>query len=104
MGGNCPLHQIVTGNEGPSLLIIRDSYTDSLIPFLLDDFSEIHVVDLRYYRMSIANYIAEHDFDNVPCRLQRLHLCNRHKPVPDGALSKKSALGIQFGCRSFFIN
>ncbi len=65
MGGNCPLHQIVTGNEGPSLLIIRDSYTDSLIPFLLDDFSEIHVVDLRYYRMSIADYIAEHDFDNV---------------------------------------
>ena len=42
MGGNCPLHEIVTGNEGPSLLIIRDSYTDSLIPFLLEDFSEIH--------------------------------------------------------------
>lgn len=65
MGGNCPLHEIVTGNEGPSLLIIRDSYTDSLIPFLLDDFSEIHVVDLRYYRMSVSEYIAEHDFDNV---------------------------------------
>ena len=65
MGGNCPLHEIVTGNEGPSLLIIRDSYTDSLIPFLLDDFSEIHVLDLRYYRMSVADYIAEHDFDNV---------------------------------------
>lgn len=65
MGGNCPLHQIVTGNDGPSLLILRDSYTDSLIPFLLDDFSEIHVIDLRYYRMSIADYIAEHGFDNV---------------------------------------
>ena len=65
MGGNCPLHEIVTGNEGPSLLIIRDSYTDSLIPFLLDDFSEIHVIDLRYYRMSVSDYIAEHDFDNV---------------------------------------
>ena len=65
MGGNCPLHQITTGNEGPSLLILRDSYTDSLIPFLLEDFSEIHVIDLRYYRMSISDYIAEHDFDNV---------------------------------------
>lgn len=65
MGGNCPLHEIVTGNDGPSLLIIRDSYTDSLIPFLLEDFSEIHVIDVRYYRMSIADYIAEHDFDNV---------------------------------------
>ena len=65
MGGNCPLHEIVTGNEGPSLLILRDSYMDSLIPFLLDGFSEIHVLDLRYYRMSISDYIAEHDFDNV---------------------------------------
>ena len=65
MGGNCPLHEIVTGNDGPSLLIIRDSYTDSLIPFLLENFSEIHVIDVRYYRMSIADYIAEHDFDNV---------------------------------------
>lgn len=65
MGGNCPLHQIVTGNDGPSLLIIRDSYTDSLVPFLLEDFSEIHIIDLRYYRMSISDYIQEHDFDNV---------------------------------------
>ena len=65
MGGNCPLHEIVTGNDGPSLLIIRDSYTDSLIPFLLEDFSEIHVIDLRYYRMSVADYIAEHGFDSV---------------------------------------
>ncbi len=65
MGGNCPLHEIVTGSDGPSLLIIRDSYTDSLIPFLLDDFSEIHVIDLRYYRVSLADYIAEHGFDKV---------------------------------------
>ncbi|MFR3290149.1 MAG: hypothetical protein ACLTSG_07715 [Lachnospiraceae bacterium] len=33
MGGNCPLHEIVTGNEGkPSLLIIRDSFTDQPPP------------------------------------------------------------------------
>ena len=65
MGGNCPLHEIVTGSDGPSLLIIRDSYTDSLIPFLLEDFSEIHVIDLRYYRMSVADYIAQNGFDKV---------------------------------------
>ena len=66
MGGNCPLHEIVTGNEGkPSLLIIRDSYTDSLLPLLLDDFSEIHVLDLRYYRASLKSYIEQNDFDSV---------------------------------------
>lgn len=66
MGGNCPMHVIETGNEDkPSLLILRDSYTDSLIPFLLDDFSEIHVLDLRYYRASLKAYIEQNNFDNV---------------------------------------
>ena len=66
MGGNCPMHVIETGSEDkPSLLILRDSYTDSLIPFLLDDFSEIHVLDLRYYRASLKAYIEQNDFDNV---------------------------------------
>ena len=66
MGGNCPMHVIETGNEDkPSLLILRDSYTDSLIPFLLDDFSEIHVLDLRYYRASLKAYIEQNEFDNV---------------------------------------
>ena len=66
MGGNCPLHEIVTGTEGkPSLLIIRDSYTDSLLPLLLDDFSEIHVLDLRYSRASLKSYIEQNDFDSV---------------------------------------
>lgn len=66
MGGNCPMHVIETGNEDkPSLLILRDSYMDSLIPFLLDDFSEIHVLDLRYYRASLKAYIEQNNFDNV---------------------------------------
>lgn len=65
MGGNAPLHEISTGNEGPSLLIVRDSYADSLVPFLLEDFSQIYVLDLRYYRASLSEYIAENDIDNV---------------------------------------
>ena len=66
MGGNCPMHVIETGNEDkPSLLILRDSYTDSLLPLLLDDFSEIHVLDLRYYLASLKSYIEQNDFDSV---------------------------------------
>jgi len=64
-GGNTPLLQIETGNEGPKLLMIRDSYADSELPFLLTHFSEIHVVDLRYYKTSIKDYISEHGIDEV---------------------------------------
>ena len=65
-GGNTPLLQIHTGVEdGERILILRDSYADSLIPFLLSDFSEIHVIDLRYYKASIQEYLTEHHIDRV---------------------------------------
>ena len=66
LGGNSPLVQIETGQmDAPALLILRDSYADSLVPFLLGDFSEIHLFDLRYNRTSLAAYVQEHDFDSI---------------------------------------
>ena len=65
-GGNTPLLEIETGVENaPSLLIIRDSYMDSLSPFLLESYSRIHILDLRYYRASLSDYIAQNGFDDV---------------------------------------
>ena len=65
-GGNTPLLQIETGTaDAPSLLIVRDSYMDSLSPFLFPHFSEIHILDLRYYKASLKAYIEEHDIDQV---------------------------------------
>ena len=66
LGGNTPRAVIRTGNEElPSLLIIRDSYTDSLLPFLLAHYSEIHLLDLRYYLDSVREYVAENSIDSV---------------------------------------
>ncbi len=64
-GGNTPLLTIETGNAGPSLLIVRDSYMDSLSPFLFTHFSEIHILDLRYYRSSLQAYLDANDFSAV---------------------------------------
>ena len=65
-GGNTPLLEIETGVEGaPSLLILRDSYMDSLSPFLLASYSRIHILDLRYYRASLSDYIAQNGFHDV---------------------------------------
>ena len=65
LGGNTPLRSIETGHEGEKLLIIRDSYSDSLAPFLLDSFSRIDLVDLRYYRDSLGTYIQDNGFDKI---------------------------------------
>ena len=47
------------------MLIVRDSYSDSLAPLLTERFSEIHLFDLRYNKTSLKSYIEEHDIDNV---------------------------------------
>ena len=66
LGGNIPRAVVETGTENaPSLLILRDSYADSLVPFMTDAFSEIHLIDLRYYTGSVREYIAENAVDRV---------------------------------------
>ena len=58
-GGNTPRLTVETGAPGPRLLILRDSYMDSLSPYLFAHFSELDILDLRYYRSSLAAHIAE---------------------------------------------
>ena len=66
LGGNTPRLVVNTGKtDKPTLLILRDSFCDSLLPFLLEDYGEIHLLDLRYYRSSVAAYIAENGIDSV---------------------------------------
>lgn len=65
-GGNTPLLTIETEQKAaPSLLVLRDSYFDSLSPFLINHFSKIHIIDLRYYRTSLKEYIAANNIDNI---------------------------------------
>ena len=45
--------------------MIRDSYSDCLAPFLSERFSEVHLFDLRYNRLSPLDYIQAHEIDRV---------------------------------------
>ena len=65
LGGNQPLCVIRSQADGPRLLLIRDSYSDCLAPFLTERFSEVHLFDLRYNRLSAAEYIRENGIDMV---------------------------------------
>lgn len=71
MGGISPLITVSTGNtDAPTLLVLRDSYMDSLTPFLQSSFSKIYLMDLRYYKTqlmqsSIHDFISENGIDEV---------------------------------------
>ncbi|MFB5760551.1 DHHW family protein [Paenibacillus medicaginis] len=58
LNGNHGLIRIETAQtNGKKLLIVKDSYANSFIPFLLQHFSEINVVDLRYYEQDLAEFV-----------------------------------------------
>ena len=67
LGGNQPLYILENPNAttDKKLLVVRDSYADSLAPFLSQDFAEIHLVDLRYYRVPVAAYAQEMGADAI---------------------------------------
>jgi hypothetical protein len=66
LGGNQPLcvMENPAGTRG-KLLVVRDSYADSLAPFLALDHEEVHLWDLRHNRSSLAQYVAEQGIDRV---------------------------------------
>ncbi|OAB34856.1 hypothetical protein PMSD_13930 [Paenibacillus macquariensis subsp. defensor] len=47
------------------LLVIKDSYAHSVIPFLTLHVPEIHVIDMRYYNGSISDYMSENGIKDV---------------------------------------
>ena len=62
LDGNHSIVEIETSNsQAPSLLVIADSYSHLMIPYLISDFSRIQVVDLRYYRNVISDHSEEFD-------------------------------------------
>ena len=65
LDGNHPLVRIETGNPGEKLLIVKDSFAHCLAPFLAENFSEIVMIDLRYYRKPISELIGGEGFDRV---------------------------------------
>jgi hypothetical protein len=78
LGGN---HSVdVVKNEdvknNKKLLIIKDSYANSMIPFLATDFSEIHIIDLRYYNQNIYEYVKDNKITDAAAVYSIKQLCD----------------------------
>lgn len=54
-----------TACEGGRLLVVKDSFAHCLVPFLAENYSEIVMVDLRYYRRALTDLISENEIDQV---------------------------------------
>ena len=67
LDGNHP-YTVIKNSAADSdkkLLVIKDSFAHSLVPYLADHYSEIIMVDLRYYTNPVSQIVAEEGIDQV---------------------------------------
>lgn len=64
LGGNYGIVEINGNGEG-NLLIIKDSFANSFVPFLTDDYEKIIMIDLRYYMGNVGMLIEKENITNV---------------------------------------
>ena len=62
--GNVKSESIETTNE-ESVLIIKDSYGNSVVPFLAEHYSNIYMMDLRYYHENVDEFIEAHNVSKI---------------------------------------
>ena len=66
MGGNRPIIEIKTLSESNrNLIIFKDSYANSFIPFATPYFNSIYIVDPRYYYGNIENIINDKKITDI---------------------------------------
>ena len=66
LGSNQPFVTVHSNaKSGKKLLVIKDSYAHSLVPFLTQHYSEITMVDLRYINVNLNEKLSLDDYDQV---------------------------------------
>lgn len=77
MGGNYGLTRVhnAEAQRQETLLLLKDSYANSMVPFLAEMYQEIVMVDLRYYRENLSELIKQEQIGQVLCLYNLDFLC-----------------------------
>ncbi len=67
IGGDNPLTTIknLDNPNGETCIVIKDSYGNAFVPFLLPHYSTIYVIDPRYYNGSLATFTEDKTINDV---------------------------------------
>ncbi|MDD2213467.1 MAG: DHHW family protein [Oscillospiraceae bacterium] len=63
--GDHGLSRFSSIQNGRSLLVIKESYGNALVPFLTQNYEDVYVFDPRQMTLSLADFIADHQIDDI---------------------------------------
>lgn len=58
-------YSVVEGNGTGSILVVKDSYANSFIPYLTANYAKIGVVDFRNFKYGLDSTIAQEGYDEI---------------------------------------
>lgn len=56
---------VIDGDGEGRLLIIKDSYANCFAQFVIDEYEQTHLLDMRFYKKSVSEYISENNITEV---------------------------------------
>lgn len=67
IGGDQPYSKIENPNitDGSSCVVIKESYGNAFVPFLVNSYQTVHVVDYRYFTGNLINFVKENNVQDV---------------------------------------
>ncbi len=67
IGGDQPLTKIHNPNikDGSSIVVIKESYGNAFVPFLVDSYEYVYVIDYRHWNGDLADFVAQNSIDDV---------------------------------------
>lgn len=67
IAGDNPISEIHNPSitNGSSIVIIKESYGNAFVPFLVDSYEYVYVIDYRYWSGNLTDFVLENNIDDV---------------------------------------
>lgn len=67
IGGDKPLSIIENPeiDDGSSCLVLKESYGNCFVPFLVDHYETVYIVDFRYANVNVVDYVKENNIQDL---------------------------------------
>lgn len=59
------IRQQGSGRNGKKLLVIKDSYAHTFVPFLAQDYDEVIMIDFRYSKMPVSQLVKSYNITDI---------------------------------------
>ena len=67
IGGDNPLSTVTNHDltDNSACLVIKDSYGNALVPFLIPHYQRIYIIDPRHYQGTLSGFLSENAVDDI---------------------------------------